>query len=111
MRLRTTLAAITAVAALALTGCATSSTPATHASRASDINQPDPGLTPDDITGLTFEITWGQASETDKNDLCNALAIYGPKFAADEMRNGADGSTDLDWDRMAELLGDKCDAR
>lgn len=106
MRLRLVLPTL-AAAMFALTACGSSSAP----TPAVDINQPAPSLTPDDQTGLVFDITWAQASETDRDDLCTALAIYGPDFAADEMQNGAGGSTDLDWDRMAELLGNECDAR
>lgn len=112
MRLRRTAAAILTAAALALTAaCSSDTTPAAGTSRAADINQPAPALTPDDRTELVFNITWAQSSETDKDDLCAALALYGPDFAADEMQDGAGGSTDLDWDRMAELLGNECGAR
>lgn len=109
MRLRLIVPTL-AAAVLALTACG-SSTPAPEKAAGARSSQPSPGLTPDDQTELVFNITWAQASETDKDDLCTALAMYGPDFAADEMQNGAGDSTDLNWDRMAELLGNQCDAR
>lgn len=111
MRLRHLLPAIAATS-LALTACGTSGTPA--AETTSTITTPAPAPTPDDLadqTDLVFDITWAQAAEPDKDELCAALALYGPEFAATAMQNGADGSTDLDWARMAALLGDECDAR
>lgn len=111
MRLRHLLPLL-ATSALTLTACGTSTEPA--AETTSTITTPTPGLTPDDLTDqtdLVFTITWAQADEPDKDELCAALALYGPEFAATAMQNGADGSTELDWARMADLLGDECDAR
>lgn len=109
MRLRLLLPTLTA-GLLALTACGSETTPPADAT----VTEPAPGLTPDDtddLTDLTFQITWAQASEPEKDDLCTSLTLLGPEWAADEMQAGADSSTDLDWDRMTELLGDECALR
>ncbi|MGW2938605.1 hypothetical protein ACWDA7_44140 [Streptomyces sp. NPDC001156] len=122
MRIRHAVAAVLTTAVLALTaacssdtgtGTATATATATGqapaAKPAADTNRPRPAQT--DLTDLAFQITWDQDTESQKDDLCTALALYGPESAAKEMQTGAHGSTALDWDRFAELLGDRCDAR
>ena len=110
MRLRPTLTTALTIAALTLTACGTSTdsgdNPAT-----TTIVETTRAATPDDLTDLTFQITWGQAAESERDNLCDALTLLGPEQAAAQMQDGAGGSAELDWDRMAELLGDECAAR
>jgi hypothetical protein len=108
MRLRPILTA--ALLALTLTACG--STEDTRPSTSTV--EPAPGLTPDDLadhTRDTFTLTWATATETDKDTYCASVNLLGPDQAADEMRNGADGNTGLDWPLMAELLQAECALR
>lgn len=100
----------TTISLLALTAC-TSTEPA---------NVPDdpalvePIRTPDDLaqhTRDTFAITWGMASEPERDTYCTSLAILGPDRAATEMAAGGGFSDGLDWDLMVELMQTECDNR
>jgi len=103
---RTTLTALAAAMVLALTGCSTSSEPVS-ATTATVTVDPTSATTPDDITDLVVDMTWGQQTEADKDSMCLGIGVYGPEWAAEQMRAGA-GDESVDWDRSAELVAEKC---
>ncbi len=65
----------------------------------------------DSLTRTTFDLTWSQASDVERDAYCMSVALLGPTAAADEMQTGAGGNDSLDWDLMAELLQTECDLR
>lgn len=108
--LRKTIAtAALALTAALLTACGT--TPDTSASPTPAAGAPAAATSKRDLTKATFDLTWDGNSEAQRTTLCNGLIILGPERSAQEMQNGADGSTDLDWDYMTELLAAECDNR
>ncbi|MEU3161806.1 hypothetical protein ABZ753_31040 [Streptomyces griseoincarnatus] len=109
MNTRHLLTAITA-GLLTLTACTTTD----QTSNPSETTVVEPVRTPDDLaqhTRQTFDLTWGLASETERDTYCTSLALLGPDRAADEMAQGGGFSDDLDWDLMVELMQTECDNR
>jgi hypothetical protein len=65
-----------------------------------------------DLTKVAVDAVWDNATEADKNDMCDAIDMFGKDFAEDAMREGAgDDSYLIDWDRAATMYEKKCDAR
>lgn len=108
-RMRTVyLTAATLLTAAALTACGTT----TDTSNNTDTGTGVPAaMSQRDLTETTFGITWGNASEMERTNLCGGLILLGPERSAQEMQAGADGSTDLDWDYMTQPLTAECDNR
>ncbi|MEU8537131.1 hypothetical protein [Streptomyces parvulus] len=110
MKLRTLLAAA-ALALATVTGCATDEPTSTPADTIADQPMPEPAVEPDQHTRDAFTLTWAAASEVERTAYCMSVAILPPDEAAAEMQRGADGSTDLDWPLMVELLQLECAGR
>jgi ABC-type Fe3+-hydroxamate transport system substrate-binding protein len=113
MKIRRITVALLAAAAFALTACGHSSPPASTSSATTTVAPeptPTPELTPDDMTDAIVDITWGQTSEADKDDLCAGIALLGTDWAAEQLAIGG-GDDSLDWDRAAVLYEAKCNAR
>lgn len=64
----------------------------------------------DDFTRETFEITWGMTSESDKDVMCGGLAMFGHDWAVRNLEAGGGLDSDLNWDAMADMVQEKCDA-
>jgi hypothetical protein len=108
----TALAALSACggAPAADTGSATADR--THAAPAveGDANTPAPNRR--ELTETSINITWDSSTETDKDSMCDGIILFGPEWAADQMRDGAGSDASLlDWDYAAQLIEGKCDAR
>ncbi|MFE3031551.1 hypothetical protein ACFXKY_07870 [Streptomyces canus] len=107
--MNTRLATALTLAALALTACTTTHTPAPDAT-ITVTSQPDPVEQPtltDDMTQLVVDLSWEQQTEDDKDAMCQGITLYGPDWAAEQMQAGA-GDSSVDWDRAAELVEQKC---
>ena len=118
--MRTRLILTTTALLLAVTACNTSSPEHTPASlhttttvaptptpAADDTTEPTPELSPDDITELIVDLTWDQTSQADRKAMCDGITLFGPEWAADQMRDGA-GDESVDWERAAVLIEAKC---
>jgi hypothetical protein len=101
-----TAAALTTAALLAACGTTTDTSSAPAVGRPAAVDSGQRAL-----TKTSFGITWGNASETERTNLCGGLLLLGPEASAREMQRGANGSTDLDWDYMTQLLTAECDNR
>lgn len=118
MNRRLALAAATVIAALTLTACGTSTSPAAvnpaparTASPAYDTDSTDGETSTDrrELTETAIDITWDNSTPTDQRNMCNGITIFGTEWAANELREGAGGDdTTLDWDYAAELIEGKC---
>jgi hypothetical protein len=64
-----------------------------------------------DETALIIDLTWATTSETDKDNMCAGIALFGTEWAANKMREGADGDDSIDWERAAVLVEEKCETR
>lgn len=110
--MKTRLTALALLAALALTACTNSETPTVTrtADTATAVSDPEPALTPDDMTQLVVDLSWAQQSEDDRDAMCLGITLYGTNWAADQMHAGA-GDNSVDWERAAQLVEQKCAAR
>lgn len=65
------------------------------------------------LTLMSFTEVWNNNTETEKDDLCMAVELFGPTEAANQLQVGAtaDGELELDWDYMVELIEEECEAR
>lgn len=65
------------------------------------------------LTLMSFTEVWNKNTETEKDDLCMAVELFGPSEAADQLSVGAtaDGELQLDWDYMVELIEEECASR
>lgn len=74
--------------------------------------QPRPTVTGDPLTMLAVEIAWRSQTNSDKQTMCEGIAIFGKSFAAGALRQGleqSDGDSDIDADLAASLLEQRCD--
>lgn len=109
-RMRTIyLTAATLLTAALLTACGTTTNTPTPAAG----TNPAPTTSGDmaDHTRQVWTITWGGTTEPQRNNLCAGVYLLGHDATAAEMQKGADGSTNLDWSLMADLLAAECDNR
>lgn len=97
-----------------LTACGTGTTsapspaPAAPPSIVDDVT-PEPGDT-EDQTALIVDIAWAGTSESDRGAMCDGIALFGTRWAAGQMRDGA-GDESVDWDQAAVLVQQKCEQR
>jgi hypothetical protein len=111
MKIRHALAAIVAAAAFALTACtSTPDTSGDNPATTTVIETTDPTPTTDDTTQNVVDLSWDQQTEADKNAMCGGIAMFGTRWAAEQMRIGA-GNESVDWDRAAVLVEAKCAQR
>lgn len=105
-----TLAALAALATATLTACGSSQIPVATPLPA---NTPTPvvDVTADsDTTAAIVDIVWADTSETERDSLCDGIALFGVDWAAQQLRDGA-GDDSLDWELAAQLVAGKCDER
>ena len=69
-----------------------------------------PGIDRRTLTKLSIDATWDSSTETDKDSMCEGILLFGPEWAADQMRDGT-GDETIDWDYAAQLIEGKCDVR
>lgn len=106
------------VAALALTACSSDQPavkPTPSAAPAPTVNvepaeSASDGVDRRKVTEIAVEMTWADATEQSKRDMCAGIDLFGTDWAADQLRDGG-GDSDLDWDYAAVLIGIECDAR
>ncbi len=100
-----------AIAALALTACTTTDQPTPAETVTVEAPTPDPTPTlDDDMTQLVVDLSWEQQTEDDRDAMCLGIAVGGPEWAADQMRQSA-GDSVVDWDQAAVLVEQKCNER
>ncbi|MBI0296319.1 hypothetical protein JBE04_18075 [Streptomyces sp. PRKS01-29] len=98
----------TLLATAALTACGSSHIPVATPQPA---NTPVVDITADsDTTAAVVDIVWAGTTETDRDSLCDGIAMFGVDWAAQQLRDGA-GDDSLDWDYAVVLLEGKCDER
>ncbi|MFF1358795.1 hypothetical protein [Streptomyces sp. NPDC058297] len=117
IRFRHALPAVLLLATLTACGTAPAATPATvTATPAVDSDAPPPADDEDttqtdaDMTQAIVDLTWDGASETDRQNMCDGIDLFGTEWAADQLREGG-GDSGLDWDRAAEIIEGKCQER
>ncbi|MFD8777558.1 hypothetical protein [Streptomyces sp. NPDC059916] len=119
IRLRHALPAVLLLATLTACGTtAPAATPATAtvtATPAVDSDTPpaddeDTTQTDADMTQAIVDLTWDSSSETEKQNMCDGIDLFGTEWAADQLREGG-GDSGLDWDRAAEIIEGKCQQR
>ncbi|MGW7617361.1 hypothetical protein ACWGLG_16145 [Streptomyces antimycoticus] len=104
-----TLAALAAITTAALTACGHSQIPVATPMPATPTPVVD--VTADsDTTAAIVDIVWAGTSETERDSLCDGIALFGVDWAAQQLRDGA-GDDSLDWDLAAQLVEVKCDER
>ncbi|MFE9003150.1 hypothetical protein ACFYOY_13555 [Streptomyces sp. NPDC007875] len=104
-----TLAALTVIAAAALTACGHSQIPVATPQPAT--TAPVVDVTADsDTTAAIVDIVWADTAESDRDALCDGIAMFGVDWAAQQLAEGA-GDDSLDWDMAAQLVEGKCDER
>ncbi|MFE9064869.1 hypothetical protein [Streptomyces violaceusniger] len=104
-----TLAALTVITAAALTACGHSQIPAATPMPATPTPVVD--ITADsDTTAAIVDIVWADTTETERDSLCDGIALFGVDWVAQQLADGA-GDDSLDWGLAAHLLEGKCDER
>lgn len=67
------------------------------------------------LEGLTFEMTWAETPEANKDLMCTSMSVLGKEWAKEQLQAGGaeNGDGDLysmDWDKMVDLMSDRCEA-
>lgn len=70
-----------------------------------------PGLGQRDITEVAMRMTWDGTSETDRDNMCAGVDLFGTEWAAEQLQSGGGTDAELDWQYAAELIQIECDAR
>ncbi|MFJ8677271.1 hypothetical protein [Streptomyces sp. NPDC093589] len=120
MNRRLTLTAAALIAALGLTACGTGSTPAprpTHTrsiptappapATVDPVDDPTPSLDRRELTRMSINYTWDNATPTDQRSMCNGIEMFGLDWSAEQLAKGGDSEL-LDWDYAAKLIEGKC---
>lgn len=104
-----TLTVLAALATATLTACGSSQIPVATPQPATPTPVVD--VTADsDTTAAIVDIVWADTTESDRDALCDGIAMFGVDWAAQQLRDGA-GDDSLDWDLAAQLVEVKCDER
>jgi hypothetical protein len=110
MNARHALAAILTGAVLALTACTSTPNSVDNPATTTVTETADAAPAADDMTQTIVDLSWDQQTEADKNAMCGGIAMFGTRWAAEQMRIGA-GNESVDWDRAAVLVEAKCAQR
>jgi hypothetical protein len=111
----TVVAMGTGFAIVSLTGCggnAAAKEPKTPVTQPVVTPSEQPPTVSDDVLTVIVDGVWDSTAESERDDLCMGIDLFGLEWTAEQMQTGAtDKSIIVDWDKAAQLVAQKCDQR